>query len=134
MGIISKSLIGTVAVMAFVIATSPSEAEKAQHAKEHAAAVQKEKDRFAALPVTQQQLERRRDIMKSGWTNQDNQIKRNLRDPDSYVREGENIIVSKDGNKFTRQVVYRAKNGFGGYVRNTAEFTYVWNNTTRDYD
>lgn len=46
----------------------------------------------------------------------ENKLKGDLRDPNSYERDGDFTIPSDDGNKRVVTWKFRSKNGFGGYA------------------
>jgi len=46
----------------------------------------------------------------------ENQLKEQLRDPNSYERDGEFTTLTNDGIKRTITWKFRSKNGFGGYA------------------
>ena len=140
MSTIYKTLVGAIVVMMiYTGVTAPSAEEKAAaQAQETAAKVAKEqaeKDRFNKLPLAMQQAERITQMVQDRQYGYDRAIKKNLRDPDSYQRE--NIYLNtkhSSKTKATVTVVYRARNGFGGMNRETADFEYKWNDTTKQYE
>ena len=58
-------------------------------------------------------------------------IKSHLRDPDSYQFIGCTTSRSKAG--VTKIILFRSKNGFGGYVNNHVTYEYAYDSDTHSY-
>ena len=57
-------------------------------------------------------------------------IKQRLRDPDSFQFIAQGVTSDKKKKTARVTVVYRAKNGFGGYVEGSVYCDYKWDSTT----